>query len=143
VQATATALPVTAPGAFNVNMFVIANWGEYAMTGLLAVYTATALGIVLAAYLAPARETTEPYAPSAPARALTRTLPPAAAVGLSLAGIYAITAAVWHGVPNPSFLRWTVLPALPTVLAAAAIGPLAHTGPASPPVRGWTTYTPQ
>jgi hypothetical protein len=56
----------------------------------------------------------------------------AAAVGLSLAGIYAITAALWHRVPNPPFLRWTVLPALPTALAAAAIGLLAPRRPHIP-----------
>src|SRR5205085_8912748 len=39
-------------------------------------------------------------------------VPAAATVGATVAGLYAIAAALWHGVPNSPFLRATLLAAI-------------------------------
>jgi hypothetical protein len=131
-QATTTALPVPAPGTLDRNLFVLADWGEYGIAGLLAVQAATGTATLAAAHLARKLHRADPDTPPQTHRLLARFLPAAAVVGATLAGLYAIAAALWHDVPAGPFLRATLLAATPVAIAAAGLGLLAARHPRAP-----------
>ncbi len=138
-QATATAYRVIVPDSLDQAMFVKANWGEYGLAGLLAVHAATATALLAAAYLARALHRADPDTPPPVHRLLARFLPTGAAIGLSIAGLYAAIGALWHDVPNGPFLTATLLAATPTAILAATIGLLATRRP-HPPAASWLDW---
>ena len=144
LQATTTALPITDPQTIDRNLFVIANWGEYALAGVLAAQAAVATAVLAAANLACKLHRADPDSPPDTGRLLARFLPAAAVTGVTLAGLYAILAALWHGVPDGPFLRAALLAATPTALAATAVGLLAgrHPHPPAATWLDWLTTTP-
>ncbi len=125
VQATSTALPVPVVGAFDRNLSVLADWGEYAIAALLVLHAAVAVAVLAAGRLHRMLQQADPHTAEPVGKLLGRFLPAAAATGLTLAGLYGITGALWYGVPNGPFLRWTLYPTAPTAIAVAAIGLLA------------------
>jgi hypothetical protein len=144
LQATATALPVPVPGTIDRNLFVLADWGEYGIAGLLAVQAATGTATLAAAHLARKLHRADPDTPPQTHRLLARFLPAAAVVGATLAGLYAIAAALWHDVPDGPFLRATLLGAIPVAAATAAVGLLAGHRPRAPADSwlDWLTHPP-
>src|SRR6266545_49024 len=96
VQATRTALEIPYPGSSDRIMLVKADWGEYALAGLLELHAAATLTRSL--------HKADPATPPQTHRLLARFLPAAAVAGVSIAALYAAIGALWHGVPNGPFL---------------------------------------
>jgi hypothetical protein len=136
-QTVTTALPIHVADITSPIGSVVTNWGAYAMIGLLAVQAALAAATIIAAYLH-ANTPTDPNALSMP-QLLARLLPAGALTGLTAAGLTAVIAALWQGVPAGPFLRWSLLPALPVAAAATAAAILAIRRPA-PPAATWTGW---
>jgi len=141
VQAVKTALPVHLADLYSPVVSVITNWGEYAMIGLLATQAMLTIATMITAYLATdtpdgTRDGSDAISPS---RLAMRILPAAALTGLTAAGLVAVIAAFWQGVPAGPFLRWALLPALPVAAAAALAGLLAPRRPA-PPTANWLDW---
>ncbi len=138
-QATTTAYRVLVPDSLNQALFVKANWGEYGLAGLLAVHAAVATALLATAHLARALHRADPDTPPPVHRLLARFLPTGAAIGLSIAALYAAIGALWHDVPNGPFLTATLLTATPTAALIAAIGLLATRRP-HPPAASWLDW---
>jgi len=132
VHATATAQPVPVPGTFDRNLFVLADWGEYALAALLIFQAAIGVGVLAAVHLHRALQRADPGSADSVGKLLGRFLPAAAATGIALAGLYGVIGAVWHRVPNGPFLRWTIYPTLPATIAVAATALLALRRPRIP-----------
>jgi hypothetical protein len=139
VQATDTAYDVPDAGAFGRTLFVLANWGEYALAGLLAVQACLATAVLAAAHITRVLQKADPDTPPDTHRLLARFLPAAAATGVAIAGLYGVIGAVWHQVPEPPFLRATLWTAVPTAVLAVAIGLLAARRP-NPPADNWLDW---
>jgi hypothetical protein len=63
----------------------------------------------------------------------------AAAVGLAVAGLYAVGASVYFDLPTGAFLRWALLPILPIAAAAVVTAVLATRWGRVPP-EGWHAW---
>ena len=100
LQATTTALPITDPQTIDRTMFVIANWGEYALAGVLAAQAAVATAVLAAARLAGKLHRADPDTPADTGRLLARFLPAAATVGVTLTGLYC---------PSPGTVETSIL----------------------------------
>src|SRR6266508_3721022 len=100
VQATRTALEIPYPGSSDRIMLVKADWGEYALAGLLALHAALGAAVLAAATLTRSLHKADPATPPQTHRLLARFLPAAAVAGVSIAALYAAIGALWHGVPN-------------------------------------------
>ncbi len=111
------------------------NWGELALAAVFAAVAALSAGTLLAATLhaptpsslssgGPARPlgrfAAGPAVPRAAAVRVASGVVAAAAIGAAVAGLYAVTAALFFGQPMGGFLRWAVGPVTPIVLIAAA-----------------------
>src|SRR6266545_9345 len=136
VQATRTALEIPYPGSSDRIMLVKADWGEYALAGLLELHAAATLTRSL--------HKADPATPPQTHRLLARFLPAAAVAGVSIAALYAAIGALWHGVPNGPFLDapllatlhphppattwldWLTIPPLASTLAATGIYLIQH-----------------
>jgi hypothetical protein len=121
--------------------YVIVNWGQLAMAAVLALLTCLG-GTTLAAAVLPRLDRTaaaEAGTPHADSGQVGTGLVAAAAVGLAIAGVYAITGAVYFDEDIGPFVRWAVLPAVPVAAVAAATG-LLTTRLRRPPAGGWHAW---
>jgi len=100
--------------------YVQANWGELAMAAVFALIASLVAATLIAATLpAVAPASRQPDLTAHGAQIGTGLLA-AAALGLAVAGLYAVTGAIYFGLPNGPFLRWALLPPLPIAAIAAA-----------------------
>jgi len=100
--------------------YVQANWGELAMAAVFALIASLVAATLIAATLpAVAPASRQPDLAAHGAQIGTGLLA-AAALGLAVAGLYAVTGAIYFGLPNGPFLRWALLPPLPIAVIAAA-----------------------
>ncbi len=139
VQATRTALEIPYPGSSDRIMLVKADWGEYALAGLLALHAALGAAVLAAATLTRSLHKADPATPPQTHRLLARFLPAAAVAGVSIAALYAAIGALWHGVPNGPFLDAALLATIPTATIATAIALLATRHP-HPPATTWLDW---
>jgi hypothetical protein len=123
-------------GFYDPNRYVLANWGELAMAGVFAVVACLAAATFIASAL-PASARAGGFS-GLPARGqpIGTALLAATAIGLAVAGLYAVGGAIYFDLPNGPFLRWALLPALP-IAAAAVVSAVAATRWGRVPVAGW------
>jgi hypothetical protein len=105
--------------------YILANWGELAMAALFAVIACIAAGSLLGATLTLVEETTPWGGPPSPGRQTGTGILVAAVGGIALAGMYAVLAGLFFGVPMSSPLRWALYPVLPVAVIAAVVAVIA------------------
>jgi hypothetical protein len=119
---------------------LLADWGQLALASLFGMLTSLQLATLIAAALPPPDPFTRPHTSGRAAWSDSQQIGPAlaasAAAGTTLAGIYAIIAAVGLEWPSGPFLRWTLLPLTPIVVLTLAAGVLATRSRRIPAV-GW------
>ena len=116
--------------------YVLAAWGELAVAALLALLTCLQASALLAALTGRTAAGARPDL-----RAETRIstgIGRAVAVGVAVAGLYAVAAAVYFAQPVAGPLRWALLPILPTVVCATALCVIAWRR--REPRGGWDTF---
>jgi hypothetical protein len=100
--------------------YVQANWGELAMAAVFAIIASLTAATLIAATLPPIKPLSgQATGSSVPGVQIGTGLLAAAALGLAVAGLYAVIGAIYFGLPNGPFLRWALLPPLPTAAIAA------------------------
>ncbi len=99
--------------------YVLANWGELAMAATFALLTCLAAATLIASTLPALGRAPQPGTAPDPNTAISTGLLAAIAVGLSIAGLYAISGSLYFGLPSGPFLRWALIPALPIAALAA------------------------
>ncbi|GAA2022654.1 hypothetical protein GCM10009779_03120 [Polymorphospora rubra] len=111
--------------------YLLANWGELAMAAVVALVACLSFGGVLASLLA----VSGPAARSPGVRVGTG-LVAAAVMGVSVAGLYGVGAALFFGMPLAPFLRWSLWPVVP-VAVVAVVGSLVAARSGRAPTGGW------
>jgi hypothetical protein len=99
--------------------YVQANWGELAMAAVFALIASLVAATLIAATLPAVAPASRQQDLTAPGAQIGTGLLAAAALGLAVAGLYAVTGAIYFGLPNGPFLRWALLPPLPIAAIAA------------------------
>ncbi|MFB9238147.1 Hsp70 family protein [Plantactinospora siamensis] len=103
-----------------VGYWVVANWAELALAGVLATVACLGSGSILSAVLAD-RGVTVPM--RAPGAQVAMGLLAAASLGVAISAMYAVLASAYLEMSIGTYLRWALLPVAPlavlTILAAA------------------------
>jgi len=99
--------------------YVQANWGELAMAAVFALIASLVAATLIAATLPAVAPASRQQDLTAHGAQIGTGLLGAAALGLAVAGLYAVTGAIYFGLPNGPFLRWALLPPLPIAAIAA------------------------
>lgn len=123
------------------HFYVTANWGELTLAAALALVTCLAGGSLLGTLLARAEQSRpdrRAQQPSAEAQVGTGILA-AAAVGVAIAGLYAVFTALYFGVDITAPLRWALYPLAPIAAVALVVAVIAARRVRTP-VQGWDAY---
>ncbi|MBO4210303.1 Hsp70 family protein [Micromonospora echinofusca] len=112
----------------SVHYWVNANWGELAMAAMFALIACLSAGTILGSLATPA-DTDRP-ARSVGGQVGTGILT-AIGLGMTVAAVYAVVGASYLSLELRPFLRWTLLPLIPTIVLAALVALVA--------ARGWRT----
>ncbi len=119
--------------------YVLANWGELAMAAIFALLTCLAAATLIASTLPALARVPQPGITPDQNTAISTGLLAAVAIGLSIAGLYAISGSLYFGLPSGPFLRWALIPALPIAALATTTAVLA-TRLHRTPTGGWHTW---
>jgi hypothetical protein len=106
----------------SVYYWVSVNWGEFAMAGVCALLACLAAGTVLGSLIA-ARSPT-PGTRTEGGRVSVGILA-AVSVGAAIAGLYALVASQYFGLPVGRFLGWALWPIAPTIVLAVVMAVVA------------------
>lgn len=102
----------------SVHYSVTLNWGEFAMAAVFAVLACLSAGTILGSLIAA-------HSPTADLRSeggkVSVGVLAAVSVGLAIAGLYAVVASQYFGLPVGEFLSWALWPVTPIVVLAAAM----------------------
>jgi hypothetical protein len=145
--------------------YILANWGELAMAATFALITALVGATVIASVVPVPQPPLQPGLPGLPAASrpgspsgpgqgsqhgsqygsrqgsqqIGTGLLAAVAVGLAVAGLYAVGASVYFDMPTGGFLRWALLPILPVAAAVTVTAVLASRW-GRIPAEGWHAW---
>lgn len=100
--------------------YVLASWGELAASATFAVVAFLQAGPLLAT-LRDQQHPPEPGTGLSAGGRISTGIGAAIAAGAATAGMYAVVAAVYMNQPISALLRWSLLPALPTLVVAAVL----------------------
>jgi hypothetical protein len=118
-----------APGiAYDPYSYILANWGELAMAGLLAMVTCLTIAPIIAAAIPDDDPLAEPGVKAGGEREqqiISTALLAAVGLGLSVACAYAVLASAIVHWSNAPFLRWALLPVGPLAAVIAVTAGLA------------------
>jgi hypothetical protein len=114
--------------------YVIANWGELAVAAVFALLAC----LSAAAVLGPLLGRGDPPVSRPGTDRVPAGIAAATATGLAAAGLYAVLASLYFGLPITPFLRWALLPLLPAAAIAVTVATLAQLRRLTPP-GGWST----
>jgi hypothetical protein len=115
---------------------VVANWGELALAAAFAVVACLTAATLIASSLGQYEPVPKRSDPAADRGQIGTGLLAAVALGVSIAGLYAVGASAYFGVPTGPFLRWALLPVLPIAAAAVVTAVLASRW-GKAPAAGW------
>ena len=118
--------------------YVLANWGELAMAATFGLVAAL-VGATLIASTLPPPPRGSPAGSGQASQQIGTGLLAAVAVGLAVAGLYAVGASVYFDLPTGAFLRWALLPILPVAAAATVTAVLASRWGRAPR-EGWHAW---
>src|SRR6266542_1391637 len=118
--------------------YVLANWGELAMAATFGLVAAL-VGATLIASTLPPPPRGSPAGSGQGSQQIGTGLLAAVAVGLAVAGLYAVGASVYFDLPTGAFLRWALLPVLPVAAAATVTAVLASRWGRAPR-EGWHAW---
>lgn len=121
------------PDAPRPHYYVLASWGELAVAAVLAVLACLQASALLAGLL-DGQATDRRSGGVGPSR-ISAGIGLAVAAGTAIAGLFAVTAAVFFAQPVAGPLRWAVLPVLPVGACAVALAVIAWRRPE--PAGGW------
>jgi hypothetical protein len=117
--------------------YLLANWGELALASVFTLVAFLTCAVMIAGTLpVDAPDTGSPLRDT---QQIGAGLLSAAALGVAASGLNAIFAAVYLKSPPAPFLRWAVLPLLPTVAVLTATAVVA-TRWGQVPARGWPAW---
>ncbi|MGW3807918.1 Hsp70 family protein [Micromonospora sp. NPDC005113] len=106
----------------SVHYSVTLNWGEFAMAAVFAVLACLSAGTILGSLIAA-------HSPTADVRSeggkVSVGVLAAVSVGLAIAGLYAVVASQYLGLPVGEFLSWALWPVTPIVVLAAGMAVVA------------------
>ncbi|MDG4834188.1 Hsp70 family protein [Solwaraspora sp. WMMD1047] len=97
--------------------YLLVNWGELAMAAVFALVACLSAGAFLGAALTAADTPGRAVAPGA---RVGSGIVAACAIGLGVAGLYAVTASLFFGWPIGRFLGWALLPSAAVAVVAVA-----------------------
>ncbi|GIJ28892.1 hypothetical protein Vqi01_40540 [Micromonospora qiuiae] len=112
------------------------NWGELAMASVFAVLACLAAGTVLGSALAARTDSGVPLSPGAQVATGILT---SAWLGVAVVGMYAVVGSQYIGTELGAFLRWTLVPVIPTLLVAMVLALIAFRQWRTPR-RGWSEF---
>lgn len=129
------------PSNKSVHYWVNVTWGELTLAALFTLITCLSAGSLFGVALQHTQQhERQPPGPGMTVERIAAGIALAAGTAMAIAGLYAVTAAVYLGQPISSPLRWALLPSLPIALSAAAAAWLATRRRVLPPRQGWDAF---
>ncbi|MGX6606176.1 Hsp70 family protein [Micromonosporaceae bacterium Da 78-11] len=125
------------PAAPRPYYYVLASWGELTVAATLALLTCLQAAALIDAVLHGSPTSAGPV-DQAQGATMSSGIGLAAAGGMTVASLYAVTAAVYFAQPVSVLLRWSVAPLVPAVMCAAALAVIAWRR--RPAVGSWDAF---